>query len=72
MQAIPYLHVSMPHVEELTYFLVLLFPIFLLAGLGTVQCGLASGSAVYWSSSSSDASALQMMQLLGMIAVGVE
>jgi hypothetical protein len=37
----PYLHVSMPHVDKLAGFLVLLLPVFPLTSLGTVQGGLA-------------------------------
>jgi hypothetical protein len=38
----PHLHVSMPHVEELADFLVLLLPINLLTSPGTIHGGLAS------------------------------
>jgi hypothetical protein len=38
----PQLHVSMPHVEKLADFLVLLLPIFLLTSPGAIQSGLAS------------------------------
>jgi hypothetical protein len=41
MDGIPHLHVSMPHVEKLADFLVLLLPIFSLTSLGTIQGGLA-------------------------------
>jgi hypothetical protein len=37
----PHLHVSMPHVEKLADFLVMLPPIFPLVSLGTAQGGLA-------------------------------
>jgi hypothetical protein len=70
MSIIPHLHVSMLHVEKLAKFLVLLPPIFYLTSLGTIQGGLAA--AQYWSWRSGDATTLQMMQLLGMIAVGLE
>jgi hypothetical protein len=36
-----HLPVSMPHVEKLADFLVLLLPIFPLTSLGTIRCGLA-------------------------------
>jgi hypothetical protein len=42
MSSTPHLHVSVPHVEKLAEFLVLLTPIFLLTSLGTIQGGLAS------------------------------
>jgi hypothetical protein len=38
----PHLHISMPHVEKLADFLVLLRPIFLLTSPGAIQSGLAS------------------------------
>jgi hypothetical protein len=41
MEDTSHLHASMPHVEMLANFLVLLLPICLLASLGTIQGGLA-------------------------------
>jgi hypothetical protein len=41
VENIPHLHISMPHVDKLADFLVLLLPIFSLTILGTVQGGLA-------------------------------
>jgi hypothetical protein len=41
MDGSPQLHVSMPHIEKLAEFLVLLPPILSLASLGTIQGGLA-------------------------------
>jgi hypothetical protein len=42
MDASPHLYGSMPHVEKLADFLVLVLPpIFSLTILGTIQCGLA-------------------------------
>jgi hypothetical protein len=38
----PYLPLSMPHVEKLADFLVLILPIFLPTSPGTIQSGLAS------------------------------
>jgi hypothetical protein len=42
----PHLHISVPHVEKLAYFLVLLLPIFPLTSLGTIQGGLATSAAL--------------------------
>jgi hypothetical protein len=70
MDITPHLHISMPHVEKLADFLVLLPPILPLTILGTIQGGLAYRQ--YWSWRSSDASTWQTMQHLSMIAVGVE
>jgi nitrate reductase NapE component len=41
MDGSPHLPVSTPHVEKLADFLVLRFPIFPLASLGTIRGGLA-------------------------------
>jgi hypothetical protein len=46
MDSTPYLHVSMPHIEDSADFLVLLLPICLLTILGTVQGGLASSAVL--------------------------
>ena len=46
MNAIPHLHVSMPHVEMLADLLVLLPPIYLLTSLGTIQGGLACSAVL--------------------------
>jgi hypothetical protein len=46
MGLIPHLHVSMPHVEKLADFLVLLPPIYRLTSLGTIQSGLACSAVL--------------------------
>jgi hypothetical protein len=46
MDSSPHLHASMPHVDKLADFLVLILPICLLANLGTVQGGLASSAVL--------------------------
>jgi hypothetical protein len=46
MDIISYLPVSMPHIEKLTDFLVVLLPIFPLTSLGTIQGGLASSAVL--------------------------
>jgi hypothetical protein len=46
MEVIAHLHVSMPHVEKLAHFLVLLPPIFPLTVPGTIQGGLACGAVL--------------------------
>jgi hypothetical protein len=61
----------MPYVEKLADLLVMLLPIFLLTrSPGTLQEG--GHPAQYWSWKSSDARALQVQQVMGMIAVGIE
>jgi hypothetical protein len=42
----PHLHVSIPHVEKLADFLMLLLPIFPLTSLGTIQGGLATSAVL--------------------------
>jgi hypothetical protein len=60
----------MSHVEKLADLFVLLAPIFLLTALER-QYKADWHTEQYWSWRSGDTIALQMMQLLGMIAVGV-
>jgi hypothetical protein len=62
----PHLHASMPHVEKFADLLVmLLLPIF---PLTSKQYKADWQAAQYWSRTSGDATTLEMMQLLGMIA----
>jgi hypothetical protein len=61
----------MPHIEKLADLLVPLLPIYPLTSPGKNTAEWQEASQ-YWSWRSGDATAIQMMQLVGMIDVGVE